>query len=70
VFNDGDDSSELCQQIARQGLWTLYRDLWSGTSPGIVARAYYVLRVIETDLGRLRDYRDAGRISLPDYLAD
>jgi hypothetical protein len=29
VDTDDDESSEMCQQIARQGLWGLYRDLWS-----------------------------------------
>ncbi|WP_328682215.1 hypothetical protein [Streptomyces sp. NBC_00343] len=70
VFNDGDDSSEQCQQIARQGLWLLYRDLWSGTLPGIVAGAYEVLRVSEDDNDRLRAYRDSGQVDLPDYLVD
>ena len=70
VFNDGEYSEERCQEIARQGLWLLYRDVWSGDSPGIVANAYYVLRAIETEEQRLRTYRDSGRIKLPDYLAD
>ena len=70
MFSD-DDSSELCQQIARQGLWLLYRDLWSGTLPGIVACSYHVLmRVIEDDEDRLRAYRNAGQLNPPDYLAD
>ncbi|MHC5903910.1 hypothetical protein ACVNF4_08375 [Streptomyces sp. S6] len=29
VFNDGEYSEKRCQEIARQGLWLLYRDLWS-----------------------------------------
>ncbi|MFI8233650.1 hypothetical protein ACIGDI_32970 [Streptomyces sp. NPDC085900] len=70
VFSDDDDSSEKCRQIARQGLWVLYRDLWSGASPGIAACAYYVLRAIEDDEARLRAYRNTGRFALPDYLAD
>ncbi|MEH0576788.1 MULTISPECIES: hypothetical protein [Streptomyces] len=70
VFNDGDDSSKACQEIARQGLWLLYRDLWSGALPGIVGCAYYVLRVIEDDGDRLSAYRNAGQLDLPDYLAD
>ncbi|MER6424086.1 hypothetical protein [Streptomyces sp. NPDC001137] len=70
VFNDGEYSEERCQQIARQGLWMLYRDLWSGALPGIVANAFYVLRAIETDESRLRAYRDSGRIKLPDCLLD
>jgi hypothetical protein len=69
VFNDGEYSEERCQEIARQGLWLLYRDVWSGDSPGIVANAYYVLRAIETEEQRLRTYRDSGRIKLPDDLA-
>ncbi|WP_458244904.1 hypothetical protein [Streptomyces sp. MAI_2237] len=70
VFSDDDHSSELCRQIARQGLWTLYRDLWSGASPGIVACAYYVLRAIEDDEDRLRACRDSGPVTLPEDLAD
>ncbi|GGR85849.1 hypothetical protein GCM10010269_26250 [Streptomyces humidus] len=49
-------------------MWLLYRDVWTGASPGIVANAYYVLRAIETDEERLYAYRDSGRIKLPDYL--
>lgn len=70
VFNDGEYSEERCQEIARQGLWLLYRDVWAGASPGIVANADYVLRAIETDEERLHAYRDSGRIKMPDYLTD
>ncbi|GGR85948.1 hypothetical protein GCM10010269_26380 [Streptomyces humidus] len=70
VDTDDEDSAETCQSIARQGLWGLYRDLWSNTHPDLVIYAYLVLRVIETDEERLRTYRDSGRIQLPDHLAD
>ena len=63
------DSAERCRSLARQGLWGLYRDLWSNTHRDVVVYAYLVLRVIETDDERLRTYRDSGRIKLPDDLA-
>ena len=44
--------------------------MWSNAHPDLVIYAYLVLRVIETDMDRLRDYRDMGQVSLPDYLAD
>ncbi|MEH0576789.1 MULTISPECIES: hypothetical protein [Streptomyces] len=58
----------MCQQIARQGLWVLYRDLWFGASRGIVGYAYKILQVIETDEDRLRAYRNSGQLNLPDDL--
>lgn len=69
VYSDDDDSSETCQQIAREGLWGLYRDLLSGASPDLVGYAYEVLRVVETDEERLRSYRSSGQVDLPGYLA-
>ncbi|MGW2517194.1 hypothetical protein ACWC09_09195 [Streptomyces sp. NPDC001617] len=65
VFSDDDDSSERCQEIAREGLWTLYRDLWSNASPDLVYYAYYILRIIETDEERLHAYRSSGQIEIP-----
>jgi hypothetical protein len=70
VDTDDEDSAETCQSIARQGLWGLYRDLWSAAHPDLVIYAYLVLRVIETDEERLRTYRDSGRVDLPDHLVD
>ncbi|MER5596081.1 hypothetical protein [Streptomyces sp. NPDC002265] len=65
VDTDDEDSAQTCRSIARQGLWVLYRDLWSSTHPDLVIYTCLVLRVIETDEERLRTYRDAGRIRLP-----
>ncbi|MGW3036393.1 hypothetical protein ACWDCB_34930 [Streptomyces sp. NPDC001178] len=70
VDNDDEDSAEMCQSIARQGLWGLYRDLWSNAHPDLVIYAYLVPRVVETDEQRLRTYRDSGWIQLPEHLAD
>ena len=70
VDTDDEQSAEVCQEIARQGLWLLYRDMWSDTFPGMVSNAYYVLSVIESDQERLRTYRDSGRIKLPDCMVD
>ena len=70
VDNDDEDSAEMCQFIARQGLWGLHRDLWSNAHPDLVIYAYLVLRAVETDGQRLRTYPDSGRIQLPEHLAD
>jgi hypothetical protein len=68
VDTDDEDSAETCQQIARQGLWGLYRDLWFGASRDIVGYAYEILQVIETDEDRLRACRNSGQLNLPDDL--
>ncbi|WP_427920943.1 hypothetical protein [Streptomyces sp. cg40] len=70
VDTDDDESADMCQQIARQGLWGVYRDLWSGASRGLVGYAYEILQVIETDEDRLRAVRGSGQLNLPDDLAD
>ena len=70
VDTDDEDSAKTCQSIARQGLWGLYRDLWSGTSRDLVGYAYEILRVIDTDENRLRAYQNSGQLNLPDGLAD
>lgn len=69
VDNDDEDSAEICQFIARQGFWGLYRDLWSDAHSDLVIYAYLVLGAVETDGQRLRTYRDSGRIQLPEHLA-
>ncbi|MGI5457126.1 hypothetical protein ACQEWB_28980 [Streptomyces sp. CA-249302] len=70
VDTDDEDSAQACQEIARQGLWLLYRDLWSGISRGATDCAYYVLRVIETDEERLHAFKDSGQFELCEDLAD
>ncbi|MFD4562147.1 hypothetical protein ACFWP5_48950 [Streptomyces sp. NPDC058469] len=70
VDTDDDESADMCQQIARQGLWGLYRDMWSGASRALVGYAYEILQVIETEEDRLRAFRDSGQLNLPDDLAD
>ncbi|WP_377266759.1 hypothetical protein [Peterkaempfera sp. SMS 1(5)a] len=65
VWSDDEDSEAACQEIARQGLWSLYHQLWTGTSPDILGYAYYILRVIETDQSRLSTYIESGQIRVP-----
>jgi hypothetical protein len=65
VLNDDDDSSEACQEVARQGLWGLYADLAADQSLDVTAYAYEILRVIETDERRLASiFRDGPSVCL------
>ena len=65
VLNDDDDSSDECQDIAREGLWVLYGDLLALHSGDVSWYAYKVLEVVDRDEGRLADYLEAVKPLLP-----
>jgi hypothetical protein len=70
VLNDDDDSSEACQEVARQGLRGLYADLVADQSITVTAYAYEIFRAIETDERRLEAYKGSGGLRLPSCLAE
>ncbi|MGW1066296.1 hypothetical protein ACWD4F_17505 [Streptomyces aureus] len=67
VFNDDDDASEACQDIARNGAWVLYSDLVANRSPALTAYAFQILQVIDPG-ERLEALKSSGQISLPSDL--
>ncbi|MEU4089485.1 hypothetical protein [Streptomyces aureus] len=67
VFNDDDDASEACQNIARNGAWTLYSDLVANRSIDLTGYAFRILQVIDPG-ERLQALKASGQISLPSDL--
>ncbi|MFI0962780.1 hypothetical protein ACH4S8_15455 [Streptomyces sp. NPDC021080] len=68
VFNDDDEASEACQNIARNGAWVLYSDLVANRSIDLTGYAFQILQVIDPG-ERLQALKSSGQLSLPSYLA-
>lgn len=58
----GLDLPELCQDLAVQGVWLLYREVMSSRSPG---PAFEILTVVEPDRARLQHVREIAAERLP-----
>lgn len=66
--NAGRDLIEECVEVAREGIWLLYQEIFSGRSIVAAAVAFEILTVIETAIKRIEGARDAAGTLLPERL--
>jgi hypothetical protein len=66
--NAGRDLIEECVEVAREGIWLLYQEVFSGRDITAASIAFSILIVIETEIKRLEGVQDAAGTLLPERL--
>jgi hypothetical protein len=66
--NEGRDFIEECIEEARKGTWLFYQEVFSGRNIDAASIAFEIMTIIETNIKRLENVRDAAGTLLPEDL--